>query len=179
MMLKVNEKLNTVVKMVEKYVQDKYDMFVVGSVYGDRSMIGFRYASDEELRKLTAAYVYVEHNVKDDGVKLKMTIDTKNKVVWIEVVAIEETSADLDTILKRIRSAQGIKDVKLERVTKAVERVLEEYTNEIISIVENMNEKDFLRVLYACGNDIRPDEKDLIITAYTSRQKQKDYDNLW
>ena len=174
MMLKVNEneKVNAVAEMIEKYMNDKYMMFAVGSIYGNK--IGFRYANDEELRNLTAAYVYAECKMKKEETKLKMMIDTKNKVAWIEVV-IEDTEeqVDLDTILKRIRSAQGIKDAKLERVTKAVERVLEEYADEIIGIVENMNEKDFLRVLYACGNEIRPDEKDLILTAYTSRRKEK------
>ena len=86
---------------------------------------------------------------------------------------------DLDTILERIRNVQRIKDIKLERVTKAVERTLEEYTNEIIGIVEDMDEKDFLRVLYACSDEIKPDEKELIITAYASRRKEEDYDNLW
>ena len=178
MMLKVNEneKVNAVVEMIEKYARDKYDVFELGSIYGNK--IGFRYTNNEELRILTAAYVYTEHNMKEK-VKMTMKIDTKNKVVWINVTAIGETSMDLDTILERIRNVQRIKDIKLERVTKAVERTLEEYTNEIIGIVEDMDEKDFLRVLYACSNEIRPDEKELIITAYASRRKEEDYDNLW
>ena len=178
MMLKVNEneKVNAVVEMIEKYARDKYDVFELGSIYGNK--IGFRYTNNEELRILTAAYVYTEHNMKEK-VKMTMKIDTKNKVVWINVTAIKETSMDLDTILERIRNVQRIKDIKLERVTKAVERTLEEYTNEIIGIVEDMDEKDFLRVLYACSNEIRPDEKELIITAYASRRKEEDYDNLW
>ena len=179
MMLKVNEneKVNAVVEMIEKYARDKYDVFELGSIYGNK--IGFRYTNDEELRILTAAYVYTEHNMKEK-VKMKMTIDTKNKVVWIDVVIPEtEEQVDLDTILERIRNVQRIKDIKLERVTKAVERTLEEYTNEIIGIVEDMNEKDFLRVMSACGNEIGPDEKELILMAYTSRRKEEDYDNLW
>lgn len=178
MMLKVNEneKVNAVVEMIEKYARDKYDVFELGSIYGNK--IGFRYTNDEELRILTAAYVYTEHNMKEK-VKMKMTIDTKNKVVWINVSVIEEVPTDLDTILERIRNVQRIKDIKLERVTKAVERTLEEYTNEIIGIVEDMDEKDFLRVLYACSDEIKPDEKELIITAYASRRKEEDYDNLW
>ena len=182
MMLKVNEKVvNTVVKMVEEYVQEKYDMFVIGSVYGDRNVIGFRYATVEELRNLTAAYVYAENKMREEA-KMTMTVDTKNKVVWIEVVTQENTEeqVDLNAILRTIRNAQRIKDVKLERATKAVERALEEYTKEIIGIVERMNEKDFLRVLSACGNEISPEEKDLIVTAYTSRRKEKsEYNNLW
>ena len=170
---KVNEKVNAVAEMIEKYMNDKCMMLAVGSIYGNK--IGFHYANDEELRNLTAAYVYTEYKMKKEETKLKMMIDTKNKVAWIEVVIPEDTEeqVDLDIILKRIRSAQGIKDAKLERVTKAVERVLEEYADEIIGIVENMNEKDFLRVLYACGNEITPDEKDVIVTEYTSRRKEK------
>lgn len=175
----VNEKAYEVAEMIEKYMNDKYMMFAVGSVHDKK--IGFHYATVEELRNLTAAYVYAENKMKKEETKLKMMIDTKNKVAWIDVVIPEtEEQVDLDTILKRIRSAQGIKDVKLERVTKAVERVLEEYTNEIVDIVESMNEKDFLRVLYACGNDVSAEEKDLIVTAYTRRHKEKsEYDNLW
>ena len=41
-----------------------------------------------------------------------LSIDTKNKVVWINVAAIEETWMDLDTILERIRNVQRIKDIK-------------------------------------------------------------------
>ena len=92
MMLKVNEKVNAVVEMIEKYARDKYDVFELGSIYGNK--IGFRYTNDKELRILTAAYVYTEHNMKEK-VKMKMTIDTKNKVVWINVSVIEETSMDL------------------------------------------------------------------------------------
>lgn len=169
-MTKKESKILEVKEAVLEYIGKDYRKADYVTVFGNK--IGCDYTSEKdtsekELRTLVAAYVNAKHKVT--GVNLTVKVDTAYKVLWIYVETPEsnnDVDFDASLILKRIKNAKRIKDAKLEQVTKAVERTLREYTDSIMKIAEDMTFEDFERFMTACGNEISPEEKELILGAY-------------
>lgn len=175
-MTKKESKILEVKEAVLEYIGEDYRKADYVTVFGNK--IGCDYTSEKELRALVAAYVNAKHKVT--GVNLTVGVDTAYKVLWIHVETPDsnnDVDFDASLILKRIKNAKRIKDVKLEQVTKAVERTLREYTETINEIVKDISIDDFERIMTACGNEISQEEKELIKDAWNVSCSKYDY--LW